>query len=346
MAIVGIESLIYSVDDFDTSTQFFEDYGLPLINRDDNHKVARFLLAEGSNVYIRKHNDPWFQNSKMVGNGVRECIWGVDSQESLQRLTDNLAEDHELKQDADGTLRFVTAFGQAIGLKVWSKQPVYSHPSLTNSPGRHQRINETVKWHRRAIPKSIQHVVWGYKDINEALLFYRDRLNFRLVDLQIGSGVYIRADGATDHHNMFIADANNPALGFAGEHAFHHANFGVESIDELMTGKNYMERRGWPKSTWGLGRHRISSGAFLYLHCPAGGEAEYGTDIDVLDDRWQPRVWEQIFGFHIYVHNLPEFVMHEIEWNMGFCSPDTLYPTDDTPGEAAAAPVQALASNS
>lgn len=333
MAIVGIESLVYGVDDFDSSTRFFEDFGLPLYVRDDKQQVSHFKLADGSNVYIRNLNDPWFQNCVMEGTGVKECIWGVDSIESLENIVASLSQDHDIKTESDGTVRLLTHFGQAIGFKVWNKKNLHCSPSLTNSPGQNNRINETVKWIRRAIPQCLQHVVWAFPDVNEALLFYRDRLNFRLSEVQLGSGVYIRADGVTDHHSIFLADAFCKPLGFNGSLQFHHANFGVESIDEIMVGKNYMERRGWAKSKFGLGRHRISSGAFVYLPCPAGGEAEYGADIDAIDDRWMPRVWEQLFGFHIYVHNLPEFVMHDVEWNVGFCNPDTLYPEANSPIE-------------
>lgn len=339
MAIIGIESLVYGVENLVESTQFFDDFGLPPHSRTD--ACVRFLLEEGSKVVLRPLDDPWFLPSQQVGPGVRECIWGVDSQASLEALLQDLRQDHEVRIDEDGTARFVTAFGQPLGLKVWTKRPVHRAPSPSNSPGRFNRINETRKWLRRAVPAAIQHVVWSFPDVNEALDFYRERLGFRLSDVQLGAGVYVRADGAPDHHNIFLADAANRALGFDGTIRFHHANFGVEDIDEILTAKNYMERRGWPISSWGLGRHRISSGAFLYLKCPAGGEAEYGADVDVLDDRWMPRVWEARFGSHIFIHNLPAFLQDEIEWNVGFCGPMSRYPATDTPGESAAPSAQA-----
>lgn len=339
MAIVGIHTLVYGVDDLQESTRFFDDFGLPSCHRTAD--LTRYRLEEGSHVQLRKLADPWFLPSQQAGLGVRECIWGVDTQQSLDELLIDLRRDHEIRMEADGTARFVTRFGQALGLKVWTKTPVRTSPSAVNSPGNANRINETRKWLRRAIPKVIQHVVWGFPDVNETLDFYRGRLHFRLSEVQIGAGVYIRADGATDHHNVFLADANNKGLGFDGKIRFHHANFGVEDIDEIMTGKNYMDRRGWPPSSWGLGRHRVSSGAFLYLKCPAGGEAEYGADIDVIDDRWMPRIWEALFGFHMYVHNLPDFVKHDIEWNVGFCDPDARYPPVSLPGSSAAPAAQA-----
>lgn len=339
MAILGISSLVYGVEDLDESARFFDDFGLPLHSRTED--CVSFLLEEGSTVVLRPLNDPWFLPSQQMGIGVRECIWGVDGQASFDALLQDLRQDHEIRLDEEGTARFVTDFGQPIGLKVWTKRPVYRAPSACNAPGRINRINETRKWLRRAVPATIQHVVWSFPDVNATWEFYRDRLGFRLSDVQLGSGLYVRAGGAPDHHNVFIADAGARHLGFDGTIRFHHANFGVEDIDEIMVGKNYMERRGWPRSSWGLGRHRISSGAFLYLKCPAGGEAEYGADVDMLDDRWMPRIWEGKFGSNIFVHDLPAFLFDAVEWNVGFCDPMARYPAADTPGESAAPSAQA-----
>ena len=72
---------------------------------------------------------------------------------------------------------------------------------------------------------------------------------------------------------------------------FNHVAFGVENIDELMTGLNEMQRRGWT-SREGLGRHRATSIIFCYMDCPAGGTCEYMCDSDYLTDAWQPNLWE------------------------------------------------------
>jgi hypothetical protein len=85
-----------------------------------------------------------------------------------------------------------------------------------------------------------------------------------------------------------------------------------------MVGTNYMQRQGWPTSKWGIGRHRIASSLFMYLDCPAGGQAEYGTDSDFLDDAWVPRIWHPIFGGFTFVHNVPQFALESTvpwEWD-------------------------------
>lgn len=323
MALNGIHTLLYAVEDVASSIRFFEDFGLTLREKSESH--AQFCLANGSNVVVRHISDPAVPKSDMTGPGVHECIWGVDSEASLQRLVDDLSRDHALRTDADGTVHFVTDFGLALGLKVFRPDPVHSAPSPANAPGLVARLNQSRKWIGRARPKSIDHVVWAFPDNQKAWAFFRDRLNFKLTDKQGDFGCYARCDGAIEHHNIFCLNGRLPFPGFDGKLRFNHANFAVEDIDELMIGSNYMESRGWKERPnagtamhWGLGRHRISSALFYYWSCPGGGDAEYGADCDCVDDRWVPREFEPRFGTAIFVHDKPEFMKGNIPWRVEF----------------------------
>ena len=220
-----------------------------------------------------------------------------------------------MTRDADGTAHFVADFGVAMGLRLFNKKPVVSAPDPVNAPGHVRRLNQHRKWRLRARPKVIAHVVFSVPDYEAGCAFMRDRLNFRLSDSQRGFGKYLRADGSYSHHSLLLLNANAPVPEMDGTLRFHHANFGVEDIDEIMVGANYMSRKGWPTSHFGLGRHRSDSALFYYLPCPAGGEAEYGADTDYVDDGWVPRDWvEPLFGFSHFVHNLPPFLADEPQW--------------------------------
>jgi len=312
MAIIGIESLVYGVEDLQQSTRFFEDFGLSLHQEGD---FSVFKLEEGSRIILRHIDDPLLPQSSLIGFGVQETIWGVDTQDSLDSLSKILGQDRDLKIDEDGTVHFLTDCGLAMALRLFQKKAVLTAPDALNSPGRINRLNQHRKWRLRARPKVLQHVVFAVKDFEKTFNFMRDRLGFRLSDYQRTFGIYARADGCNNHHNIFFLNANLPLSGHDDNVRFHHANFGVEDIDEMMVGANYMERKGWEKSHFGLGRHRIDSGLFYYLPCPAGGEAEYGADADYVDDNWIPRDWEEpAFGFAHYVHNLPPFLQEEPGW--------------------------------
>jgi len=312
MAIIGIETLLYGVNDVTECTRYFSDFGLPLLEQSVDH--AHFRLDEGSNVLIRSINDPAIPKSSLVGTGVCEVIWGVDRQDSLDRLIKNLGRDREIRFDADGTAHCLTDDGLAIGFRLYRKDPVHSSPDPVNSPGNVNRINTQRKWKVKARPKTVAHVVFQTPDPEKSWNFYRDRLEFRLSDIQKGFGIFGRANGANDHHNIYFLNANLPFPGLDGNHRFDHVNYGVEDMDEAMIGANYMERQGWPKSAWGLGRHRIASSIFMYLPCPAGGQAEYGADSDCLDDSWVPRVWNPMFGFFSFIHNMHPFMLDAAPW--------------------------------
>jgi len=314
MSILGIESLVYGVEDVEKCCRFFEDFGLRRTVSDAG--VGRFELPEGSQLLMRRRDDPTLPKSSLVGDGVREVIWGVDTQTALEALTAGLSADREVTRDEDGTARFLTDFGLAMGIRLWVKKPVLSAPDPLNAPGSVRRLNQHRKWRLRAYPKAIAHVVFAIPDYQAGHVFMRDRLGFRLSDNQRGFGMYLRADGSNNHHNLLLLNAAAPFPGMDGMHRFHHANFAVEDIDEIMVGATHMVRCGWEPSHLGLGRHRIDSALFYYIPCPAGGEAEYGADADYVDDGWVPRDWhEPLFAYAHYVHNLPPFLMKAPAWD-------------------------------
>lgn len=317
MAINGIRSLIYGVDNVQECARFFTDFGLPVRSLADDE--ARFLLADGSEVLVRRLDDPRLPASRLVGAGVQETIFGVNGDEAMQALLSGLRRDREVRVDERGVAHFLDDGGLAMGLQVFRKQPLVSAPDPLNSPGRVNRLNTHRKWRRRAIPRTIQHVVFAVPDMRTSFCFLRDRLGFRLSDYQEGVGIYARADGSHGHHTLFLLDANAPLPGMDGQPRFHHANFGVEDIDEIMIGANHMERQGWPRSHLGLGRHRIDSALFFYLPCPAGGEVEYGADGDAVDDAWVPRHWPvPLFGIAHFMHNLPDWLHQEPDWEIRY----------------------------
>jgi catechol 2,3-dioxygenase-like lactoylglutathione lyase family enzyme len=317
MAILGIETLVYGVDEIAMSTRFFEDFGLPLVKSAPSE--SRFQLLDGSNVVIRKRDDPSLSKAGVVGTGVCETIWGMDCEEALESLAHDLGRDRDVLRDEDGTAHFVTDFGSAMGLRLFTKKAVVTAPDPINSPGRINRLNQHRKWRLRAYPKVIAHVVFAVPQYLEAARFMCERLKFKLSDSQRGFGEYLRADGSNNHHSILLLNADAPLPGMDGVHRFHHANFGVEDIDEIMIGANHMTRQGWPRSELGLGRHRIDSALFYYMPCPTGGEAEYGADADYVDDSWIPREWtEPLFAYSHFVHNLPPFLMRQPAWDFRY----------------------------
>ncbi|MFZ2997661.1 VOC family protein [Sphingobium sp.] len=314
--INGVETIIYGVEDVALCTRYFQDFGLPLIEASEAEAV--FELEEGSTVIIRALDAALTDGQRLVGYGVQKVIWGVRSQKILDRTVAQLRKVVEVTIDSDGTAHFLDCDGIPCGLRIFAKQRVFGAPDPVNSYGTINRLNQHRKWRLKANPKTIQHVVFMTPDPQASWEWYRDNLNFRLSDVQEGFGIFARAPGTLDHHNMYWLKADLPFPGCDGQVRFNHVNFGVEDIDEVMVGGNFMERRGWQKSVWGLGRHRIASAIFFYLPCPAGGDAEYGCDSDMHDDSWIPRHWNASFGTMSFMHNLQPWLLDESPWEVSY----------------------------
>jgi catechol 2,3-dioxygenase-like lactoylglutathione lyase family enzyme len=297
MAIVGVQSVVYGVDDLPACEKFFTDFGLAIATKSAD-EVA-FRLPEGSHVLLRRADDVSLPKAFAGSASVRHVIWGVDTHDSLASVEAELRKDRPVTRDADGTISCEDDVGLSIGFRVFDRTKLVSEEEFTNSPGLARRWNKHRKWFSRARPQLIHHVVFGCQQFEKAAAFYKNRLKFRVTDVARGRGIFLRADGRSDHHNIFWAKTEKPI--------FMHVSFGVENLDELLAGANNMQRCGW-NSKLGLGRHRISSTIYFYVENPAGGEAEYSPDTDCLDDSWQPRVWEPLFGNQHWVADLPAFL--------------------------------------
>jgi catechol 2,3-dioxygenase-like lactoylglutathione lyase family enzyme len=322
MPLTGLAEVIFAVPDVRECKEFLEDFGLTCLESTETHAVLEVL--NGQRVTLYPEGDPRVPISQVQGHGAREAIWAVAEAVELEALVADLSRDHTIVRDEDGTVHFLTSFGQRIGLRVFRPRPIVTTTPPTNSPGNVNRLNTPRKWMDRAIPKTISHVVWGYLDVDQVRDFYTQRLGFRVTDIQKGIGLYIRCGRSTNHHNMALASADLPLFGFSGKFEFHHINFGVTDIDEIMAGKNYLERRGRDTSGMGLGRHRISSELFLYIKSPLGGEIEYGADCDQMDEHWRPRLWGASFAAFAWVHNQPDFLKAaEPDWDVTWATPET-----------------------
>lgn len=322
MPISGIAEVVFAVEDVARVTTFFGDYGLTLLASDKDS--ALFEVISGQRVRVYGLGDSRVPQSAQHGAGVHECIWAVPDAHDFQALVEDISRDHAVTIDDNGTAHFVTSFGQALGLRHFQMRPYTSQTSPTNTPGVINRMNVPRKWYDRAIPKTISHVVWGLPDVNQAFDFYSQRLGFQLSDVQKGTALYVRGGRSTNHHNIALADADLLPWGFTGKFEFHHLNFGVTDVDEVMAGKNYLERRGWDTNGMGLGRHRISSELFFYMKSPAGGEVEYGADCDQVDEHWRPRLWAPAFAAFAWVHNQPEWLRAmEPNWDVSYATPET-----------------------
>lgn len=317
MPINGVETVVIATHELEQATQFFQDFGLPLLHKKEG--CSHFRLEERSNVILKDIKDPSLPKTELIGGGAREVIWGVDTQANLESLVKKVAETRGVTRDSDGVVRFFTDSGIAFGLRVYDRQKVVYSPDPVNASGNIKRLNQHRKWRKQAIPKTINHVVFMVKpeEMAKDIRFLVDVLNFRITDVQDEVGTYLRADGTFEHHSILIGSTHVISPDFPK--SFNHMAFGVEDIDELMVGNNVLTRKKWESGFLGVGRHRIASALHSYWKIPGGaGEAEFSADTDYLDDNWQPRHWSRYFGQWSWSGSLLNFPDEAPPWDVEY----------------------------
>jgi catechol 2,3-dioxygenase-like lactoylglutathione lyase family enzyme len=282
MSIIGVDQITYGVEDRDTCRRFWLDFGLALV--DDTPERTLFETAEGTCIELRDAGDAGLPAALIEGATGRETIWGVDDQTTLESIADELSTDRDVGRDDGGTLHSTDADGYGIGFRLSARRPLPENKTLYNSIGSNDRIDARATVYDRATPQRIAHAVFLVGDIQAMVSFYRDRLGFVTTDRYPSHGHFLRCDGASEHHNLFLLDGK-------GTMGLHHVAFEVRDIHEVFGGGCHMDSLGW-ETHLGPGRHPISSAYFWYFRNPCGGAAEYDADTDVVTDDWQPRVFE------------------------------------------------------
>jgi catechol 2,3-dioxygenase-like lactoylglutathione lyase family enzyme len=290
MNIVGLDSLIYGVDDVEAAVRFHRDWGLEVLESGDAGAV--FALADGTSVVIRRADDAALPPPRIIWahlgpSTVREVVWGVDGPATLDAVAGELAADREVRSDADGTVHATDHLGAAIAFRTSRRSAETLDLPATNTVGSNPRRNRPADGALRqpARPRRFGHVVyWAPGDVAAAATFYIDRLGFRITDRVGEGGIFLRSAGTTDHHNVLL-QREGDYLGF------QHVAYEFRDFDEVMQLGAAMEAQGWRTNVGPL-RHNIGSSLSWYIWNPAGGLAEAYCDMDSADDDWQVRTFD------------------------------------------------------
>ena len=291
MGIVGIESLVYGVVDVAAAVKFHLDWGLRPVRRSADR--AEFALEDGTTVVVCNADDPalpvphirW--KPELEGSTVREVVWGVDTPESLRAIAAELSTDRPVSTDAEGGLHCRDDLGNAIAFRVTRRTAVRHEEPERNGVGITRRLNRRGDGAKRRTvnPSRFSHMVyWVSGDPAAPMRFYTERLGFRVTDRVVDGSAFLRAPSADDHHSLFLQRRD----GFEG---FQHVAYEVATLDDVMLLGSHMEQAGW-RTNVGPIRHNVGASLSWYVWNPAGGVSEALTDIDRVDDRWQPETFD------------------------------------------------------
>jgi catechol 2,3-dioxygenase-like lactoylglutathione lyase family enzyme len=278
MPIMGLEAVVYGVDDVDTATRFLSDFGLE--TRDSGTTGATLTVSgEGTRVELRKQDDRSLPEAVEAGPTLREIVWAVSDKAALQQVGAELARDRNVSEDSAGRLHVKGPGGFGLAFELTKAQRETAPLQRAAHPA-----NERLRGYQRAKPDHLGHMGVYAPNIDEMDEFYK-RLGFTISDVIKGAGIFVRAPGSINHHNLLIARRPNPGM--------QHLSLRVADIDELGVGMTQLVMKGW-KRLWGPGRHGPGSDMFVFFQNPAGSTIEYHCDEDFIVDvsKWTAREWE------------------------------------------------------
>ena len=236
MAILGVESAIFGVDDLERCAKFWQDFGLkPVSSAHDEHV---FEVASGSKVIVRRRNDPALLAAYAARPGIRRNHLGPWTVRNLlEALVADLSRDRRIQRDADGTVpHFLPDDGMPLSAFVCgTSRAVVSQPDPVNAPGNIQRLNQHRKWRQRALPEN-----------HQSRRFLRERLGVASLPSSSStawaSGIPIthtwrgsfrvRADGTNEHHSICTTSSPRRCRWLPTSPDSMHMAFGLEDIDE------------------------------------------------------------------------------------------------------------------
>lgn len=283
MNILGLDALVFGVDDIQACADCLRDYGLKAVQLDADG--GRFEALDGTAIIIHRGDDSCLPPALGPTPSLRETIYGVAAATDLEAIADELGRDRAVHRDAGGALHTVDDLGFAIAFQVTCRRAFEAPADLTNAPGSapQRPLNQLgIDPDMPALPRTLSHVVYFVPDAAKGEAFYRDRLGFVTTDSFIGVGPFMRTAGMDDHHCLFMIQTPPHMQGC--EHFTFHMGSGTEV---LLAGTRF-QQNGWT-SFWGPGRHLLGSNWFWYFNSPLGCHIEYDADMDKHDDEWAAR---------------------------------------------------------
>jgi catechol 2,3-dioxygenase-like lactoylglutathione lyase family enzyme len=281
--IIGPDALVFGVDDVDSCAHYLTAYGLDPVGVDANG--GRFEGLDGTAIVIRRRDDPSLPPALESGSMLRQIVYGVAEEATVQSVADELARDRQVQRLGDGGVEAKDDHGFGLRFQVTVRRRLDLPGERVNAPGApaQRGANQIGVWQDMpAKPRTLSHVVCFVPDIAAAEAFYVKRLAFKVTDRLGNAGPFLRPAGTQDHHTLFFIQTP-PHMKGCEHFAFH-----MGGPTELMLAGSRFLKAGY-QSFWGPGRHKFGSNWFWYFNSPLGCHVEYDADMDLHDDEWTPR---------------------------------------------------------
>lgn len=277
--IVGLDTLVFGVEDVEACKTYFIDYGLTPVGG------GRFEALDGTSITVLAEDDASLPEPLSTGCMLRKTVYGVADTAALDAIAAELRKDRDVRELDDGSLETEDDLGFALGFQVTVRRAFAKTGELVNAPGAavQRAVNVLgVDPDADPRPRSLSHVVYFVPDAAKFEAFYVNRLGFVPTDRFTGVGAFMRPMGTQEHHTLFCIQTPPFMQGC------EHFTFHVGGPTELMQLGRSFEAKGY-ETFWGPGRHIYGSNWFWYFNSPVGAHVEIDADMDLHDDSWVAR---------------------------------------------------------
>jgi catechol 2,3-dioxygenase-like lactoylglutathione lyase family enzyme len=138
-------------------------------------------------------------------------------------------------------------------------------------------IGEVARWD--GVPVQISHIVLHSPDHKALSAWFVDVLGFKVSDWLGDFMCFLRCN--TAHHRIAI---------LPGPPCLNHVAYDMRGVDGMMRGIHRVKLKG-TDIAWGPGRHTAGNNTFSYFVTPNGFAVEYTSELEEVDDNWEPKVY-------------------------------------------------------
>ncbi len=176
MNIIGPDALAFGVDDVGACRDYLTAFGLKPIDVDGGGGF--FEALDGTGVFVRRRDDPRLPAPMETAAMLRQTIYGVADQATVNAIGDELAKDRQVERRDDGSVEAKDDHGFALKFQVTKRRVLKMEGEKVNAPGSapQRGPNRIGVWEEMpAKPRTLSHVVCFVPDIPSAEAFYVQR---------------------------------------------------------------------------------------------------------------------------------------------------------------------------
>jgi catechol 2,3-dioxygenase-like lactoylglutathione lyase family enzyme len=268
--------------DLDRMQRFLTDFGLEVGERTSDRLTMR-SAESGYVAHVTERGDPQHVGFALTADSLADLATLAAETGATVRERTEVGGGHAL------TLVDPTGLEVEVVHGLRAKAAERGHDQAASAPK--GRRNEPIRLNPRpSRVLRLGHVALFTPKLEASIAFYCERLGMKVTDTYLDErgtdrvGVFLRCGlGArfTDHHTIALIGA--PVA------RFDHIAFEVDSLDEVMIGKAFLESQNAYVHSWGVGRHVEGSQIFDYWRDPFGTKVEHWTDGDLVNDDYPSR---------------------------------------------------------